>query len=77
MGDQSVNSQLVYGLYPEKLISLETQLLEETGNLDEATELSCLIEAHQNISEQPTLLLLPQDIALERSFPRSSQSLER
>jgi hypothetical protein len=68
-----VNSQLVYGLYPEMHYDIESGGMEESGNLDEATEMQRIIEANLSLSQKtgkPSILLLPQTIALDEIFIR-------
>lgn len=66
-----VNTQLVYGLYPDREYSVESNQLTETGNLDEATEVQRIIDANLLVSQntgKPSVLLLPQKIALYDYF---------
>ncbi|KTD72720.1 hypothetical protein [Legionella tucsonensis] len=66
-----INSQLVYGLYPEKHYSTESGGIKETGNLDEVTEMQRIVDANLLLSQktgQPSILLLPQKIALDADF---------
>lgn len=66
-----INSQLVYGLYPEKHYSTESGGIKETGNLDEVTEMQRIVDANLLLSQKtgkPSILLLPQKIALDADF---------
>lgn len=70
----AVNSQLVYGLYPSLRFNQfydggKGSSLEETGNLDEAKEVICIIKANKELdNSKPLILLLPQPIALDPEF---------
>lgn len=67
----SINTQLVYGLYPEKILSIETNKLKLSGNLDQATEMQLIIEANMQpnkTTNKPVIILLPQQIALDIYF---------
>lgn len=68
-----VNSQLVYGLYPEMHYDIKSGGMKESANLDEATEMQRIIEANLSLSQKtgkPSILLLPQTIALDETFIR-------
>ena len=71
-----INSQLIYGLYPDKKVDIERGGMKESGNLDEATEMQRVVEANFALSKKtgkPAILLLPQKIALDDSFIRKVQ----
>ena len=71
VNDSSINSQLVYGLYPEKKINKENGRLEISGNLDEVTEMKLIVDANLKLSQRTgktAILLLPQEIALDLTF---------
>ena len=72
-GNTEINSQLVYGLYPEMHYDIESGGMKESGNLDEATEMQRIVEANLLLSQKtgkPSILLLPQTIALDETFIR-------
>ena len=65
------NSQLVYGLHPAWAFSIETRSVQETANLNEATEMQRIVEANFLLGKKtgkPSLLLLPQKVALNYDF---------
>lgn len=69
--NKNVNSQLVYGLYPESIENIETGGMKPSGNLDEAIEMQRIVDANLALGKKtckPVILLLPQDIALDPSF---------
>ncbi len=71
--DAAINSQLVYGLYPGKHYASNCGGMKESGHLDEATEMQRIVEAHLLLSQKTaklSVLLLPQDIALNVDFIR-------
>ena len=45
-GNTEINSQLVYGLYPERRHDIELGGMKESGNLDEAIEMQRIVEAN-------------------------------
>lgn len=66
-----VNTQLVYGLYPEKVADMEAGGMTSSGNLDESTELQRIVDANRALGlkvGKPAILLLPQDIALRANL---------
>ena len=68
-----INSQLVYGLYPEISYDSDSGGMKENDNLDEATEMQRIVEANLLLSQKagkPSILLLPQTIALDADFIR-------
>ncbi|MBM3590804.1 MAG: hypothetical protein FJX30_05495 [Alphaproteobacteria bacterium] len=70
-GGTNINSQLVYGLYPEKVFNIESKTIKESGNLDEAIEMQRIVEANLVLSKKtgkPSILLLPQKVALDANF---------
>ena len=75
-----INSQLVYGLYPEMHYSIESNGMKETGNLDEAIEMQRIVEANLLLNQKigkPSILLLPQTIALDADFIRKVKDRNR
>ena len=67
-----INSQLVYGLYPERHFDIELKGMK-SGNLDEAIEMQRIVEANLLLSQKtgkPSILLLPQEVALDADFIR-------
>ena len=72
ISDAEINSQLVYGLYPERCFDIESQGgTKESGNLDEAVEMRRIVEANFLLSEKtgkPSILLLPQKVVLDDDF---------
>ena len=68
-----INSQLVYGLYPERHFDIESMGIKESGNLDEAIEMQRIVEANLLLIQKtgkPSILLLPQEVALDANFIR-------
>lgn len=56
--NSQVNSQLVYGLYPDRNYSIESDSMTESRHLEEAVEMQRLIEAHLTLNphiNKPTL----------------------
>jgi hypothetical protein len=75
----AVNSQLVYGLFSEFSIDMESSdgRMELNGKLDQVTEMQRIVEANLSlslVSGKPTVLLVPQEIALDSEFIRKVQS---
>jgi hypothetical protein len=73
-GNAGINSQLIYGLYPERHHDIESGGMKESGNLDEAIEMRRIVEANLLLSQKtgkPSILLLPQSIALDTDFIRT------
>lgn len=67
VGVDKINSQLVYGLYPDSKYDAFSKIMKQTGNLDEVTQMSRIVEANLILSKEakkPSILLLPQKIAL-------------
>ena len=67
VGVDKINSQLVYGLYPDSKYDVFSNIMKQTGNLDEVTQMSRIVEANLILSKEakkPSILLLPQKIAL-------------
>lgn len=71
-----VNSQLVYGLYPDMIYDVEASSDEcddliESGYLNPVIVMQRIIDAHLTLSQttgKPSILLLPQKIALNQEF---------
>ncbi len=66
-----INTQLIYGLNPSTKFNHESNRFEDSRWLGEALEMQRIVEANLLLSQntkKPTLLLLPQPIALDPSF---------
>jgi len=73
-----INSQLVYGLYPEMKRDIESGGMKLSGNLDQATEMLRIIDANLLLSQKTgkaSVLLLPQEIALDANFIRKVKGI--
>lgn len=74
INNDKINSQLVYGLYSSNHCignDSEGPLYEDSGHLQESTEVKLVIKANIEISHKtgkPSILLLPQEIALDSFF---------
>ena len=69
--DARINSQLVYGLYPDITIDLMSQKKKESGHLNEKQEMQRIVEANIALSEKtgkPAIIILPQEIELGDDF---------
>ena len=69
--DSSINSQLIYGLNPAMKYNIASGCMTASGWLDEAIEMQRIVETNLLLSQttkKPSLLLLPQKIALDSSF---------
>ncbi len=77
-GNAEINSQLVYGLYPEKHYDISSKGMKESGNLDEATEMQRVVEANLLLNQKTgklSILLLPQTIVLDENFIRKVKGI--
>lgn len=76
--NKSINSQLVYGLYPASKLDPITNRMSNTGSLDPVLECRNLIEAHQIIQKEnkkPVILLFPQKISMDSDFQKTINKL--
>ena len=74
IGNAGINTQLIYGLYPERRHDIESGGIKDSGNLDEAIEMRRIVEANLLLNQKtdkPSILLLPQSIALNAYFIRT------
>lgn len=78
--NMGINSQLVYGLYPEMDFNIESNRMQVSGNLDESVEMQRIVDANLLLSQKmgkTCILLLPQQIALNSHFREKMQIANR